>query len=174
MHAAAIETVFNRTFRKFNTVLKGGAAEPLYVPASGSDTRHVIHYREDYASSALHEIAHWLIARSRRRRLIDYGYHYDDERDAARQRAFERLETRPQALEWILSEASEVPFRVSCDNFKVTSADLDVFRAAVKQEALRWLDDGLPVRAAMLISAFVDVTGACTCLDQRRYEALPV
>ena len=38
----------------------GGAAEPLYLPDRGTRTAE-LHYREDFAASALHEAAHWCI-----------------------------------------------------------------------------------------------------------------
>ena len=59
--AARIEEVFADCFYEdYGTRLQGGASEPLYRPSSGGDA--VIFYREDFAASALHEVAHWCIA----------------------------------------------------------------------------------------------------------------
>ena len=47
--------------RRHRTRLLGGAPEPLFEPArAGGDA--VIHYTRDYATSALHELAHWCLA----------------------------------------------------------------------------------------------------------------
>jgi elongation factor P hydroxylase len=60
---------------------------------------------KDYLASALHEVAHWCLAGVERRKLEDYGYWYSpDGRSRGEQSAFENVEARPQALEWILSD----------------------------------------------------------------------
>ena len=86
-----LEFVFNQCFAATeHTQLRGGAEEPLYQPASGAGGMHLLFYREDYFASALHEIAHWCIAGSARRRMVDFGYWYaPDGRDAQQQAAFE-------------------------------------------------------------------------------------
>ncbi len=174
MRAADIESCFNHTFAStYQTELKGGADEPLYLPSKAGTGTHMIYYREDFASSALHEIAHWLIAGEERRKLMDYGYHYDQKRDRRTQREFEELEARPQALEWILSEASGVSFRVSCDNFEVKTEELDSFRQRVKQEVLNWLSGDMPVRTRTLIDAFINKTGQQGCLHSATYKEHP-
>ena len=124
--ANTLEQVFRDCFyATHRTRLVGGAAEPLYLPAQeGRDA--MIFYREDYPASALHEVAHWCIAGPARRELEDYGYWYaPDGRSAEQQRAFERVEVRPQAVEWHLALASGVAFTVSADNL---AAPLDSSR----------------------------------------------
>ncbi|HEX7035980.1 MAG TPA: elongation factor P hydroxylase [Pseudomonadales bacterium] len=108
---------FNARFgRRAGVLLVGGAAEPLYTPGSGRYPA-LIRYTHDYARSALHEIAHWLLARPDRRRLVDYGLWYrPPPRSAAEQARFYAAEVPVQALEMLLSEAAGVPFRFSADN----------------------------------------------------------
>ena len=56
----AIIQIFNTCFAQSHATRLLGGAEPLYLPASGSDTAQLI-FRDDYASSALHEAAHWCL-----------------------------------------------------------------------------------------------------------------
>ena len=72
----AIAATFNRCFAKsHDTVMLGGASEPLYLPI-GAEGLAELHYRSDHAASALHEAAHWCIAGPQRRALPDFGYAY--------------------------------------------------------------------------------------------------
>lgn len=108
---------FNTRFgRRAGVLLLGGAAEPLYTPGRGRYPA-LIRYTRDYARSALHEIAHWLLARPDRRELVDYGLWYrPPPRSAAQQARFYAAEVPVQALEMLLSEAAGVSFRFSADN----------------------------------------------------------
>ena len=174
MLAEEISLMFNKAFgEKYRTVIKGAADEPLYRPASRDGGLHTIYYREDFPSSALHEIAHWCIAGRHRRTLDDYGYWYEGARDNKAQLSFEHFEARPQALEWILSVAGNVDFRVSCDNFDVAEANLNAFRRQVKLQVLELLQTGLPARAERLVDLFTRVTGTRNCLDYEMYLELP-
>ncbi len=152
-----LEDVFATCFfREYATRLVGGAPEPLYEPAQEADGIHLIHYREDYFASALHEVAHWCIAGPRRRRLTDFGYWYaPDGRTAKQQRAFEKVEYRPQALEWHFSRACGHNFRVSADN--LAGRDLvspnDVFKRNIVRQACEWQRSGLPERARRFAAA---------------------
>ena len=131
------------------TVLRGGAEEPLYQPDTGSDSA-IVYFRHDYLRSALHEVAHWCLAGSVRRRFPDYGYWYTpDNRDEARQAAFYQVEVRPQALEWIFCDTLGISFSVSLDNFGVTSEDIEArtFKSRVQLEKSKMLEEGLPARA---------------------------
>ena len=155
-----ISTVFNRTFFESEaTLLCAGAREPLYEPWSVHASKRGparIHYREDYAASALHEVAHWCIAGSRRRELVDYGYWYaPDGRDAEQQREFMRVEARPQALEWCFSRACGLPFRLSFDNLDCppSAAEHRVFREAVLGAARSFARGGMPPRAERFFEA---------------------
>lgn len=134
----------------YRTVLVGGGEEPLYVPSADvARAPHRIVYREDYFASALHEVAHWCLAGAARRALEDYGYWYaPDGRTAAQQAEFERVEVRPQAIEWILSEACEFDFNLSADNLDGGTGPSAGFARSVASERERLLREGLPGRAA--------------------------
>ncbi len=78
---------------------------------------NVILFAHGYYSSALHEIAHWLVAGEARRKLEDFGYWYEpDGRSAERQREFESAEIKPQAIEWVLATAAGFRYFASADN----------------------------------------------------------
>lgn len=52
-----------------------------------------------------------------RRKLEDFGYWYEpDGRSEERQRDFEKVEVKPQALEWILATAAGFRYFASADN----------------------------------------------------------
>ena len=125
---------FADTFaEQYRTELRGGASEPLYQPGENGEP-HRIFFREDYFSSALHEVAHWCVAGEARRQQLDYGYWYaPDGRDAGQQKLFERVEAKPQALEWLFSRACGRPFRVSIDNLDAAPVDAFGFQLSVWQ-----------------------------------------
>ncbi len=161
-----LERIFADCFEEAHaTVLEGGGDEPLYIPSEQpASAPHRIVYREDYFASALHEIAHWCLAGAERRQQEDYGYWYaPDGRDPEEQAAFEKAEARPQALEWIFSEACGFPFNLSADNLDGGVGPSPDFVVAVEREKKRLLEDGLPGRAsgfhAALESAFRGVGG---------------
>lgn len=140
------------------TRLVPGGDEPLYRPATTADGWHEIVFRHDYFQSALHEIAHWCVAGDARRRQVDYGYWYDpDGRTRAQQAEFERVEARPQAVEWVLTAACGRTFAVSLDNLDAADAlDPDSLWRAVHRELQRCLQangSGLPPRAAQFARA---------------------
>ncbi|WP_236995544.1 elongation factor P hydroxylase [Halomonas huangheensis] len=135
----------------FNTRLVRGGDEPLYVPAGNGCDWHQVIFARGFYTSALHEISHWCIAGERRRLLEDYGYWYiPDGRDAEQQHAFEKVEIAPQALELLFSRACGIRFNVSVDNLGEVDVDREVFEARVAERAMRYLSDGLPLRAAAL------------------------
>jgi elongation factor P hydroxylase len=161
-NAANLERVFAGCFAaEYNTRLVGGASEPLYQPAPDGRGEHLVFYREDYFASALHEVAHWCIAGPGRRRQVDFGYWYaPDGRTAAQQRAFERVEYKPQALEWLFSRACGFPFSVSLDNLDgEREPDSGNFRRAIFAQAQRWQRAGLPARAARFFDALSSALG---------------
>jgi elongation factor P hydroxylase len=155
--ALQLASVFDDCFlTSHQTRMVGGAAEPWYRPAEYPGGIAVVHYREDFAASVLHETAHWCLAGERRRRLVDYGYWYVPEgRSPAQQREFERVESRPQALEWCFSQAAGLPFSVSIDNPGRAdgAGERARFTASVLLEARRLQRDGLPGRANRFFSA---------------------
>jgi len=146
---------FNATLgRQHHVRLVGGAAEPLYLPGEGGFA--TIRYTRDYPASALHELAHWCIAGPQRRRLVDYGYWYvPPPRTPAFQAAFGRVEVPVQALEYRLSDACGLPFRVSVDDVDAPPDSGTGFAAAV-QRAAGAPESSLPCRARALLAVLVD------------------
>lgn len=161
-------------FDSYSTRLCGGGDEPVYLPAEHNGEAHRLIYREDFFASALHEIAHWCIAGEQRRTLTDFGYWYaPDGRDAGQQRAFEQAEIKPQALEWIFSEAAGLRFQVSVDNLDGSSEDgqsaLENFRVTVWQQVCEYCEQGLPERAEVFAQALERAFGTAGVLDVTRY-----
>ena len=174
--AVHLEHMFAEVFfSRWNTVLEGGGDEPVYLPATDEQPHHRIIYREDYFSSALHETAHWCIAGEQRRQQADFGYWYNpDGRSRDQQRAFEQVEVRPQALEWIFTTATGRPFQLSADN--LASSDPGsrgpsaAFAADVLAQVHRWcVDGGLPPRGALFVTALAQWSGVSDPLDPARY-----
>ena len=155
--AARLESVFADCFAsQWRTVLTGGAGEPYYQPAANQHESHFLHYRSDFFASALHEVAHWCIAGERRLQLADFGYWYAPEgRDLTEQQAFEAVEVKPQALEWLFSLACGYRFSVSVDNLGAAGGEYDTapFKAQVLAQARLWQRGGLPERARVFFSA---------------------
>ncbi len=158
---ADLVTLFNRSLgAEFNTRLVGGGSEPEYLPADSRRDHARIIFSHDYFASALHEVAHWCVAGPERRLLPDYGYWYaPDGRDAAQQSEFERVEVKPQALEWLMSEAADFRFRVSADNLEQGCGPSDNFKRAIALQAQHYLAHGLPARAARFIRALEEFYG---------------
>jgi len=175
--ALRIIEIFNLTFRaKFNTVLIGGADEPLYEPAcEGMPAK--LSFRHDYVSSAMHEISHWVIAGEKRRLLEDYGYWYEaDGRDTTQQKAFEQVEIKPQAVELLFHFAIGLSFRVSVDNLGIPEYDARTFECDVFDQARRFLNaqmsDQMPSRALCFIKALADARGYDFQNDHALYQWL--
>jgi elongation factor P hydroxylase len=145
--------LFNQTFAQSeNTVLVKGEDEPIYIPAKTAQDKHQIVFAHGYFSSALHEIAHWCIAGKKRRLLEDYGYWYcPDGRNQTQQTEFEKVEIKPQAIEWALSCAANKKFRVSTDNLNGAPVDTLSFQEAVKIQANNYLVTGFPKRALLFM-----------------------
>lgn len=150
--------IFNGLFqRNENTRLIKGGDEPIYLPACQQHTYHQIVFAHGFYASALHEIAHWCVAGPERRQCVDYGYWYEpDGRTSDQQRAFERVEARPQALEWILAKAAGFKFNISVDNLGGEPVDRRPFAKAVLVELSLWFERGLPDRAQILVAALRD------------------
>lgn len=155
LNAASIVEVFNSLFADSdNTRLIAGGEEPIYLPADRETPYHRILFREDFVASALHEVAHWCVAGEARRLQRDFGYWYaPDGRDAAQQRAFERVEVKPQALEWIFSRSCGLRFRPSVDNLAGCWTDPTPFAEAITQRVRVVLETGLAARPALFANA---------------------
>jgi len=190
-------------FHSFNTRLVRGGDEPAYLPAQtgpaqigpaakligpaqmGPADKHVtqddavtfhqVIFARGFFASALHEVAHWCIAGESRRQRVDFGYWYaPDGRNAAQQKAFERVEVRPQALEWIFSQAAGSQFFISADNLGGDATDMDDFRHAVHSQVIQYCRQGLPTRALQFRDALSMFYGTAAVLDadQFQFEAL--
>ncbi len=149
-----LQQVFESLFlRSENTQLKFGADEPFYQAAT-ENTKATIFCREDFFSSALHEIAHWCIAGKERRAIDDFGYWYNPEgRTAEEQTMFEQVEVKPQAIEWALSLATDQPFHFSADNLSQNIDASAEFKQKVTEQLEDYLCEQLPPRAQKLFDA---------------------
>ena len=136
--------------------MRKGGHEPIYIPANPTQQYHQIVFAHGYFASALHEISHWCIAGKQRRLLEDYGYWYSpDGRDSQQQAEFEKVEVKPQAIEWAFSCAAGKAFTVSTDNLNGVFADTQSFKREVKQQVLFYLKHGFPPRAAQFIAVLI-------------------
>ena len=147
--------VFDDTFyASHQTRLIKGGDEPIYLPIDDTVSYHRIVFARGYFASGLHEIAHWLVAGEARRLLEDYGYWYcPDGRDEQTQKRFEKVEVKPQAIEWALSLACGHSFRVSTDNLSGWQSDRDVFQANVYTQLCALINTGFNERTQKLLSA---------------------
>lgn len=147
--------IFNACFyTKYNTKLVKGGEEPLYLPASENQPYNALFFAHGFFSSALHECSHWLIAGTERRKQVDFGYWYaPDGRTAEQQALFQKVEVKPQAIEWILSVATGHPFRISIDNLNGEESETDSFKESVYEQVIKYCEQGLPSRAAIFRDA---------------------
>lgn len=147
--------IFNECFATtYNTQLVKGDDEPIYLPADDERPYHALFFAHGFYSSALHECSHWLIAGEERRKLVDFGYWYTpDGRNAEQQALFQKVEVKPQAIEWILSVAAGHRFRVSVDNLNGAESDTESFKQAVHAQVLYYCSNGLPERARLFREA---------------------
>ena len=134
------------------TILVCGEQEPFYRPSQNPLELHKITFAHGYFASALHEIAPWCIAGTKRRLLPDYGYWYQPEgRSSEQQQEFTKVEVKPQALEWIFATAAGSPFHFSADNLAdggiITGSDWVDFQQNVAAQARYYISSGLPPRA---------------------------
>jgi len=147
-------TLFDQTFKSsFNTRLIKGGDEPIYLPKTTIDGYHQIVFARGYFASALHEIAHWLVAGESRRLLEDYGYWYcPDGRDEQTQKTFETVEVKPQAIEWALSLACGHPFSVSTDNLSGWQSCRHQFQDKVYQRLICLIEGEFNERTKLFIN----------------------
>ncbi len=148
-------SLFNGLFSEtLNTELVKGDDEPIYLPADTDHPKHRIIFAHGFFASALHEISHWCVAGAQRRQQVDFGYWYKpDGRTAQEQAEFERVEVKPQALEWLLSEAAGHKFHFSADNLGSDIGASEQFKENVLSQVRGYLVDGIPERPAALIKA---------------------
>ncbi|GAB6034400.1 elongation factor P hydroxylase [Galenea microaerophila] len=141
--------LFNQTFLETeNTELVCCEAEPIYRPADENYPHHRIIFAHGFFASALHEVAHWCIAGKARRQLEDFGYWYQpDGRNAEQQAEFEKVEVKPQALEWIFSVCADFPFHFSADNLNGEVGLSETFKQSVLNQVHTYLVEGMPRNA---------------------------
>ncbi|OTG87659.1 hypothetical protein B9T31_03950 [Acinetobacter sp. ANC 4558] len=157
---------FNHWFSHQNVTLVRGDFEPEYFPAVNQHPAR-IQFAHGFFNSALHEISHWTIAGHKRRALADLGYWYaPDGRTAEQQALFEHVEIKPQAIEWLFSQAFGRKFRVSLDNLTGNGGDGSTFKDNVYSQLQRYLTgkDQLPKDALYFIS--------CICICTRHGKML--
>lgn len=142
-------SLFNESFITLhNTELFCCEAEPIYRPADLKHPHHRIIFAHGFFASALHEIAHWCIAGKERRKLEDFGYWYQpDGRTQDVQNDFEKVEVKPQALEWIFSVSSGFHFEFSADNLDADVGASEEFKQNIHAQIKKYLTNGLPVDA---------------------------
>ncbi|MEH6449813.1 MAG: elongation factor P hydroxylase [Oleispira sp.] len=168
--------IFNRLFMDRNkTCLEHSSDEPIYLPADQQNSHHRILFAHGFFASALHEISHWCIAGEERRLLVDFGYWYEpDGRSEEKQREFEQVEVKPQAIEWILTKASGRSFNISTDNLngdaQAIAAGRQQFANNVVKQVKIYLLNGLPERAAILKQALLDYYQPNTLLDSDQFR----
>ncbi|MBX2901880.1 MAG: elongation factor P hydroxylase, partial [Cyclobacteriaceae bacterium] len=101
----------------------------------------------------------------------DFGYWYvPDGRNVDQQLLFQRVEVKPQAMEWILSVAASHPFRLSVDNLNGGVVDPLPFKRAVHSQVIDYCTQGLPKRAACFRSALCDFYGNSTELRVQDFD----
>jgi len=166
-----VVAVFDRLFAgALNTRLLAGGQEPVYKPADEVEGYHRVVFSHDYVASALHEVAHWCVAGASRRSLEDYGYWYAaDGRNSEQQAEFERVEVKPQALEWILSVAAGLPFRVSADNLEAELGASEAFKDAIYAQVLTYLTAGVNERVIALVDALSQMSATPDPLSAEQY-----
>lgn len=173
-HYQDLIDIFHTCFyEQYHTRLIHGAGEPLYLPKDATQPFHAIYFTHDYFSSALHEIAHWLIAGDARRQEVDYGYWYiPDGRSDEEQALFQQVEVKPQALEWILSEAAAYPFHFSLDNLNGSYSAAYPFKVAVYEQILAYCSKGLSKRQTLFRQALSSFYGTADFLDPKPFQAM--
>ncbi|WP_396586853.1 elongation factor P hydroxylase [Bermanella sp. R86510] len=162
MHnCSEIINVFNACFKQeLKTELVKGGEEPIYLPKTTYYPYHRVIFARGFYASALHEISHWCIAGNERRLKVDFGYWYKpDGRTESEQVEFERVEVKPQALEWILAQSAQHPFNVSLDNLSAgveNEQRIQMFKYNIWQQVQHYLEVGLPARAKQLSDALIE------------------
>lgn len=151
----ALARVFNLRFgERYNVVCVGGFAQPEYLPADQTQGAAQLGYTQDYAASALHEIAHWCIAGTRRLALADFGYDYlPPPRDKRIQQRFFALEYKVQLLEAWFALGTGVRFVASADNFECTQIAYDVFAQKIADALALPSMLKIPLRAQQFTNA---------------------
>ncbi|HEY6529583.1 MAG TPA: elongation factor P hydroxylase [Cellvibrionaceae bacterium] len=171
INSADLIRLFDELFvPSLHTRLCGGNQEPIYLPACDKRLNEIC-FTQDYSSSALHEIAHWCVAGPERLKKVDFGYWYaPDGRSSEQQCEFERVEVKPQALEWIFSIACGARFSVSADNLAQGLGASSAFKCAVTAQAQIYCEEGLPERASVWTRTLADYYRVSNPLNPDHYR----
>jgi elongation factor P hydroxylase len=175
-HCSAAIQIFNQCFKEtLNTELVRGAHEPIYIPRSQYYPWDRVIFAHGYFASALHEISHWCIAAEKRRTQVDFGYWYNpDGRTPEQQAEFEKVEIKPQALEWIFCRSANFKFNVSIDNLSADPRDIEqsanVFKDNIYQQVHMYLHKGLPTRAKQFSDALIAHYRSGQSLDASEFK----
>lgn len=166
-----IRIFHNCFFISHNTILVKGGDEPMYFPESKDKPHAEVVFARGFFASALHEIAHWLVAGAHRRTLEDYGYWYEpDGRDDEKQALFQKVEIKPQSIEWILSKACGFTFRVSNDNLNGSEGNPEAFKRDIYQQVTQYIDKGLPERTKVFQEALSAFYGTKKALEKTDFS----
>ncbi|PAJ73683.1 ATPase [Pseudoalteromonas sp. NBT06-2] len=165
-------SIFDNTFyRNYQTRLIRGDDEPIYRPADNEYNFHRIIFAHGYYASGMHEIAHWLIAGEKRRLIEDYGYWYSpDGRSGKQQAEFEKVEIKPQAIEWALCIAAGFKFNVSADNLNGEQPCRVSFQKKVHQQIMKYIANGFSQRTQQLLKALSDFYQTPWPLTEQRFN----
>lgn len=165
-------SLFDNTFyQNYQTRLIRGDDEPIYLPADKEYHFHRIIFAHGYYASGLHEISHWLIAGEKRRLIEDYGYWYcPDGRTESEQAEFEKVEIKPQAIEWALCMAAGFNFNVSADNLNGEQPCRVTFQKKVHKQVLNYIENGFCQRTLQLLKAFSDFYQTPWPLTEQRFN----
>ena len=158
-----------------NTELVLGKDEPIYLPADETYPHHRVIFAHGFFSSAMHEIAHWCVAGPERRLREDFGYWYEpDGRSLEQQKAFEQVEIKPQAIEWILTKACGRKFRVSTDNLAIGVSGIEYddsnFKRNIWLEVQRRFEEGFTDRMKLLSEALIERFQSGIVLDKSQFR----
>lgn len=166
-----IDLFKNCFFDTYNTLLIKGEDEPLYLPATNEQSHNLIFFARGFFASALHECSHWMIAGEHRRTLVDFGYWYvPDGRNNEEQALFQKVEVKPQAIEWIFSQACGYRFRTSIDNLNGSESDTRAFQEAVYHQVLQYCKEGLSERASCFRNALCQFYGTDPVLKSEDFD----
>ena len=89
-----------------------------------------------------------------------------DGRNRRQQEAFELVEAKPQALEWLFTQACARRFHPSSDNLSAGQIDNHRFRQAVLAQVHSYCRFGMPERARQFRSALCAYYGVADVLEQ--------
>lgn len=135
----------------YDTILIGGFNEPFYK-AFKADKCAEIQFTRNYIRSALHELSHWCVAGTERRKVDDFGYWYAaDGRNQQQQDEFFKVEVKPQAIEWAFSIIGGVKFEASVDNLLTSVAGVDSFNKNLINQLKTYIKEGFSLRVSSII-----------------------